>query len=140
MWNFFKVELRNQDAGGVTPATLTSAMSSFRQAPNDVLGSWFGVSEFTKKSRSLYKQELLALVKAHGKHVKLSWILNRSTPPQKLKTYRVHLCRTAYSHLDIEIEAPSESQAMKLAEEAGGNYSFPTENSSEYTAHGATLI
>lgn len=136
LWNFFKVEVRNQDAGGVDPATISSAQDTFRQTPDDVLRSWFGVAEFSTTERSHYRGELLRLAKAHGRDMRLSWILNRSTPHK----YRVHLCRTAYSHLDIEIEATSPAEAMKKAEEAGGNYSFPTENASEYEAQSATLI
>lgn len=54
--------------------------------------------------------------------------------------YKVHVCRIAYSHLDIEVEAPNSRQAMRKAEDEAGNHTFPTENTSEYEAQGCTLI
>lgn len=38
--NFFEVEIRNEDEGGVSPATLFSAYDSLVQAPDDVIESW----------------------------------------------------------------------------------------------------
>jgi len=54
--------------------------------------------------------------------------------------YKVHVCRTAYSHLEIEVEARNASHACQLAEEQAGDHLFPNENSSEYHAQGATQI
>ena len=34
---FFAAEIRNEDEGGVRPATLASALDSWRQAPEDIL-------------------------------------------------------------------------------------------------------
>jgi hypothetical protein len=56
---------------------------------------------------------------------------------KKLVKYKVHVCRTAYSHLDIEVEARNASDACRIAEEEAGNHSFPTENSSNYEAQSA---
>ena len=39
---FFEVELRNERDGGVSPATIGSAIESANQAPTDVLDSWMG--------------------------------------------------------------------------------------------------
>jgi len=50
--------------------------------------------------------------------------------------YKVHVCRTAYSHLDIEVEASSTQAAYNKALEVAGNHSFPTENSSDYSVEG----
>lgn len=42
---FFKVEIRNEQHGGVSPATLESAIDSWNQAPDDVLARWCGIDE-----------------------------------------------------------------------------------------------
>jgi len=54
--------------------------------------------------------------------------------------YKVHICRIAYSHLDIEVEADSHSEASKNALEEAGNRSFPTEKSFEYTVEGVIQL
>jgi hypothetical protein len=54
--------------------------------------------------------------------------------------YSVHVCRIAYSHLDIEVEANSPEEAMQKAEDEAGNHEFPTENTSKYEAQGCTII
>lgn len=54
--------------------------------------------------------------------------------------YRVHVCRIAYSHLDIEVEARSSAEAEVAAEQEAGDHVFPSENSSEYKAQGCTKI
>lgn len=54
--------------------------------------------------------------------------------------YKVHVCRTAYSHLDIEVEAPDSKKAMQKAENFAGNYSFPKGHSSKYEAQGCTRL
>ena len=50
--------------------------------------------------------------------------------------YRVHVCRIAYSHLDIEVKAKNQKEAMQKAEAKAGDYLFPNENTSEYKAQG----
>lgn len=54
--------------------------------------------------------------------------------------YKVHVCRTAYSHLDIEVNAKNQNDAFNKAEKLAPNYLFPTENTSEYEAQGATRV
>jgi hypothetical protein len=54
--------------------------------------------------------------------------------------FRVHVCRIAYSHKDIEVEAKDQTEAMNQAELEAGNYSFPTEKTSEYKAQSAIDI
>jgi hypothetical protein len=54
--------------------------------------------------------------------------------------YRVHVCRIAYSHLNIEVEGKNSKKAMQKAEDEAGNHVFPTENASEYEAQGCTKI
>ena len=54
--------------------------------------------------------------------------------------YKVHVCRIAYSHLDIEVEACDASAACRVAAEQAGDHLFPNENSSSYHAQGATQI
>lgn len=53
--------------------------------------------------------------------------------------YNVHVCRTAYSHLNIEVEAHSAAEAEIFAEHEAPNHLFPSENSSEYNAQGCTI-
>ena len=50
--------------------------------------------------------------------------------------YKVHVCRTAYSHLDIEVEAEDSDQAVDKALEEAGNHTFPNESSAEYSYEG----
>lgn len=38
--NFFEVEIRNENFGGVSPSTLNSASDSLFQAPDDVIADW----------------------------------------------------------------------------------------------------
>ena len=57
-----------------------------------------------------------------------------------MSKYRVHVCRIAYSHLDIEVEAAGVIEAQHKAEEEAGNHLFPSENSSEYEAQGVTQL
>jgi hypothetical protein len=54
--------------------------------------------------------------------------------------YCVHVCRIAYSHLDIEVEATEEKAAMRKAENIAGDHPFPAEKTSEYQAQSATRI
>jgi hypothetical protein len=54
--------------------------------------------------------------------------------------YKIPVCRIAYSHLDIEVEAPNSKKAMRKAEDEAGNHEFPTENTSEYEAQGCTFL
>lgn len=58
---------------------------------------------------------------------------------KKLVKYKVHVCRIAYGHLDIEVEARNASDACRMAEEEAGNYCF-TENSSKYEAQSAVEV
>ena len=51
--------------------------------------------------------------------------------------FKVHVCRIAYSHLNIEVEAPNQFMASKKAEAEAPNHVFPTENSVEYEAQGS---
>ena len=39
--HFFKVEIENEVHGGVSPATLNSAIDSLTQASDDVIAAWF---------------------------------------------------------------------------------------------------
>jgi hypothetical protein len=43
---FFHVEIRNEQEGGVAPATVESALDSFDQAPKYVLASWMDLGEY----------------------------------------------------------------------------------------------
>jgi hypothetical protein len=49
--NFFEVEIRNEDQGGVSPATIDSALDSLIQAPPDVIVEW--CNEGTVRDESL---------------------------------------------------------------------------------------
>ena len=63
--NFFAVEVRNEDDGGVSPATLASAFDSFVQAPDDVLSDWCEI-DVTGPVRAWLQAELVALIAEHG--------------------------------------------------------------------------
>jgi len=54
--------------------------------------------------------------------------------------FNVDVCRIAYQHMTIQVEAKDEEHAKRKAEDEAGNYLFPTENHSEYQAQGATEI
>jgi hypothetical protein len=54
--------------------------------------------------------------------------------------FRVHVCRIAYRHLDIEVEAKDQTEAMSQAELEAGLYSFPTERAKLYEAQSAIDI
>jgi hypothetical protein len=55
--------------------------------------------------------------------------------------YTVHVCRIAYSHLNIDVEADNSKKAMQKAENVAGTYSFPTTgHSSEYEAQGCMKL
>jgi hypothetical protein len=60
--NFFNVEIRNEDEGGISPATLESALDSLRQAPDDVLESWCN----EKVTRELVKAEIQKILDTYG--------------------------------------------------------------------------
>ena len=57
-----------------------------------------------------------------------------------MSKYKVHVCRTAYSHLEIEVEASTSKEAQEKAIDEAGDHVFPSENSSEYSAEGVTII
>jgi hypothetical protein len=53
--------------------------------------------------------------------------------------YKVHVCRTAYSHLDIEVEAKNSKTAMQKAEDEADDRVFPT-GLPRYEAQGYTRL
>lgn len=69
--NFFGVEIRNEDDGGhnhggVKPATLFSALDSWRQAPIDIREAWSD----TKKTRGL-NTKIRKLISKYGRNKEL---------------------------------------------------------------------
>jgi len=54
--------------------------------------------------------------------------------------YKVHVCRTSYSHLDIEVEAFSAIMAEVAAEQEAPNRLFPSANSCVYDTQGCTEL
>lgn len=67
---FFWVEIRNEKHDGVSPATLGSALDSWKQAPSDVLLDWCGwvddeQSPPSKTVLSETRKELEALIQAN---------------------------------------------------------------------------
>ena len=64
--DFFWIEIRNEREGGVSPATLDSAMDSFKQAPDEVRQEWTN-----NNAESTYK-ELAELIKEIGGQTELS--------------------------------------------------------------------
>lgn len=59
---FFRVELRNEQQGGVSPATLASAWDSWYQAPNDVKMGWCEIGGLGEIDLQEVEDELKALV------------------------------------------------------------------------------
>jgi hypothetical protein len=64
---FFAVELRNEDQGGIRPATLGSALGSWQQAPEDVLKQWCHYEVNLDK----VEEELKLLIEIHGEDANL---------------------------------------------------------------------
>lgn len=77
---FFWVEIRNEDHGGVRPATLESAKDSFDQAPEDVLDEWMeGLGRYNFGELQV---ELEKLIERNGPNCALSALV-RSYKPVK---------------------------------------------------------
>ena len=77
--SFFEVEIRNEDEGGVRPATLDSAKGSWMQAPEDVRASWCGLGEDPDESSRLFatvKNELDSLIDRYGPDVQLATLVD----------------------------------------------------------------
>ena len=68
---FFAAELRNEDEGGIRPATLDSALGSWVQAPDDIREQWTGLRQVGKVER-----ELRNLIKRHGPDVELASLID----------------------------------------------------------------
>jgi hypothetical protein len=125
--NFFGVEIRN--IGGVQPATLSSALDSWRQADDGTRESWSGTSGKPKILFSLINTEIRKLITRYGRNMELQTLIDMQPP---LKKYRVPVCRIGYGHADIEVTARNDKEAEAKAIEKAGNHLF-SENSSEYT-------
>ena len=54
--------------------------------------------------------------------------------------FKVNVSRTAYSNLDITVEADTVEEAELKAVDTAGNYSFPNEHTSDYNAQGSTQL
>lgn len=78
--NFFRVEIRNEAEGGVSPATLQSAADSMAQAPVNVFCSWCEV----EVERGDLGRELGRLIGAYQGTTQLEWLLEQ-TPIQHMK-------------------------------------------------------
>jgi hypothetical protein len=68
---FFAAEIRNEDEGGIRPATLDSALGSWVQAPEDVLADWTGVPATEEGDEQLeqLEEELRQLIQRYGPDV-----------------------------------------------------------------------
>jgi hypothetical protein len=55
------------------------------------------------------------------------------------KKFKVHVCRTAYAHLYLEVEADTQEEAEKKALDEAGDHSF-SENNTDYTVEGTTEL
>ena len=80
--HFFAVERRNEDAGGVRPATLGSAMNSFGQADDDTLRQWCApagawrtlpATTLPVLDRQILEAELGLLIADYGADTPLNW-------------------------------------------------------------------
>ena len=83
---FFAAEIRNEDEGGVRPATLTSALDSWRQAPEDILFEWMGLSwpaegqegdDQVECQLDQSEGELRQLIKSLGPHTLLETLIDQ---------------------------------------------------------------
>jgi len=57
-----------------------------------------------------------------------------------MNRYKVHVCRTAYRHLELTIPANSKTEAKVIAEATAGNYDFPSEKEAIYTVEGIVRV
>lgn len=93
MRNFFEVEIRNEEKGGVSPATLSSALDSIRQAPPDVLESWMRTPH--EASFKAFDGELASLLRNYGPHATLRGLLSMESkapkPTSILRTWVMRL-------------------------------------------------
>jgi hypothetical protein len=69
--NFFDVEIRNELSGGVSPATLDSAVESLEQAPNDLIVEWCDDEAVTKETMPDFVASVVAMRDQFGGHVEL---------------------------------------------------------------------
>jgi hypothetical protein len=68
---FFAAEIRNEDEGGIRPATLGNALDSWVQAPDDIREQWTGLRQVGKVER-----ELRNLIKRYGPDVELASLID----------------------------------------------------------------
>jgi len=75
--HFFQVEIRNENDGGVSPATLNSAYHTFIQSPNDVLLQWcgyrddYGDTHECERFHTELGNEIRRLMRHYGKRYEL---------------------------------------------------------------------
>ena len=69
---FFEVESRNESDGGVSPATLASALDSLEQAPDYVVHDWSWTTP------DMLRAELASLIDAHGSECSLADLMDDS--------------------------------------------------------------
>jgi predicted RNA-binding Zn-ribbon protein involved in translation (DUF1610 family) len=77
---FFEVEIRNERGGGVSPATIGSAIDSAQQVPIDVLADWMGVvptgGESATEAAEAFNSELSRLQDRFGSRFTLRELLD----------------------------------------------------------------
>ncbi len=71
---FFGVEIRNERAGGISPATVGSACDSWRQAPDDICLEYCGLPADSHEIGRL-TQELFMLLSTCGEDLPLSTLV-----------------------------------------------------------------
>ena len=81
--HFFKLEIRNKQEGGTTPATLYSAADSLAQAPIDVIESWFGVGPESRVELIFELVEFAWLLANHTSDTKLAGLLAQPNEDRK---------------------------------------------------------
>lgn len=70
---FFYIEIRNEDNGGIRPSTLHSAVDSLTQAPDDVVDEWLGKGDVGRRAAIT----LLHLLWVLGEDTELRDLLDR---------------------------------------------------------------
>jgi hypothetical protein len=87
---FFYVELRNEEDGGIWLSTLASALDSLEQAPDDVVAKWCGEAGSIQYGtqgdvRSDAIAEVKRLIKEHGKSATLESLLTNQKAEKEKK-------------------------------------------------------
>jgi hypothetical protein len=91
--DFFKLEIRNKQEAGTTPATLYSAADSLVQAPIDVIESWFGVGPESRVELIFELVEFAWLLANHRSDTKLAGLVGQPNDDREDDPWLASFCR-----------------------------------------------